>query len=75
VREALDPPIDTDVIDVDPTVTQEFFDVAVRQSVPQIPAQGEDDDLGREPKTDERRTRDCRYYTATARHHPATLTA
>ena len=52
-REALHPPVDGDVIDLDPTLTEQFFDIAIRESIPQIPAHGEDDDLGREPKTGE----------------------
>jgi Uncharacterized conserved protein (DUF2249) len=53
-REALYPPVDGDVVDLDPAFTQEFFDVAIGEPVPEGPAQGEDDDLGREPKAFER---------------------
>ena len=49
-REPLDPPVDGDVVDLDPTLTEEVLDIAIRESVPQIPADREDDDLGREPE-------------------------
>jgi hypothetical protein len=39
------PPVDGHVVDLDSTLGHEFFDVAVREPVPQIPPQGEDDDL------------------------------
>jgi hypothetical protein len=42
------------VVHLDPTLAQKFFDVAAGEPVPQIPPQGEDGDLGREPKTLER---------------------
>jgi hypothetical protein len=51
-REALDPPVDADVVDLDATLTEQ--DVAVGQPVPQIPAHGEDDDLRRESEALER---------------------
>jgi hypothetical protein len=50
-REALDPPVDGDVVDVDPTLTEQLLDIAIGQPIPQVPAHGEDDDLGREPET------------------------
>ena len=43
-----------DVAHLDPTLAQKFFDVAVGEPLPQIPPEGDDDDLGREPKTLER---------------------
>jgi hypothetical protein len=52
-REALNPPVDGDVVDLDPTFTEQFFDVAIGKPVSHIPAHGEDDDLGREPEPDE----------------------
>src|SRR3954451_22229132 len=36
-RESLNPPIDRDVVDLDPTLTEEFLDIAIREPVPQIP--------------------------------------
>jgi hypothetical protein len=53
-RESLDPPVDGDVVDPDPTLAEELLHVAVRQPVPQIQPHGEDDNLGREPKALER---------------------
>ena len=50
-REARYPTVDGDVIDLDTLLSQEFFDVAIGKSVPEVPAQGEDDDLGREPES------------------------
>ena len=52
--EALHPPVDRDVVDLDPTLTEQFLDRAVGDPVPQIPAHGKDDDLRREPKDFER---------------------
>ena len=70
----MDPAVDGDVVDLDPTLTEEFLDVSIGEPVPQIPAQGEDDDLRWEPEALERRTRHCRNRTRTVRSHPATLT-
>jgi hypothetical protein len=44
------PPVHGDIVDLDPTLGEQLFDVAVGEAVPQVPAQGEDDDLGREPE-------------------------
>jgi hypothetical protein len=63
-----------DVIDLDPTLDKELFDVAIRQPEPQRPAHRDDDDLGRKPEPSERRTREHGRRTTTARSHPATLT-
>jgi hypothetical protein len=53
-REALHLPVDRDVVHLDPTLTEEFFDIAVGEPLPPIPAHGEDDDLRWEPETLER---------------------
>jgi hypothetical protein len=53
--ERLHPAVDGDVIDYDPTLREEFLDIAVRQSVTQIPAHGQDDEVWRESVTRERR--------------------
>jgi hypothetical protein len=37
-REPLDPPVDRDVVDLDPALAQELLDVPIRQAEPQIPA-------------------------------------
>ena len=47
--ESLYPPVDGDVINVDASFREEFFDVAVRQSVTQVPAHSQQDHLRREP--------------------------
>src|SRR4051812_33203769 len=73
-REALHPPVDGDVIDLDPTLAEQLFDIAVGEPVPQIPTHREDDDLRREPEPDERRTRRYGHRTETTRPHLATLT-
>jgi hypothetical protein len=44
--EALDPAEDGDVVDLNPALTEELFDVAVGEPSPQIPTQGDDDDSG-----------------------------
>ena len=73
--ETLHPPVDRDVIDLDATFTEQFFDVAVGEPVPQVPPYGEDDDLRREPKPDEGRARNYGDQTEMTRPHHATLTA
>jgi hypothetical protein len=69
-REALHPAVHGDVIDLDPTLSQEFFDVAIRQAEPQIPTHCEDNDLPREAEAGEPRARDRGYQTSTATIHP-----
>ena len=44
-REALDPPIDGDVVDLDPTLGEQLFHIPIGEAVPQIPPYGENDDL------------------------------
>jgi hypothetical protein len=44
------------VVDLDPTLTEQLLDIAIREPISEIPPQGEDDDLGREPEPDERRS-------------------
>ena len=48
-REALDPAVDHDVVDLDPALAQELLDVPIRQAEPQVPADRQGDDLWREP--------------------------
>ena len=43
----MDPAIDRDVIDFDATFVQEFFEISVGESVSEVPADCEKDDLGR----------------------------
>ena len=66
--ESLYPPVDRDVINLYPAFCQEFLDIAVRKAVAEIPAHSQQDHVGREPETSERRR--CR--TATT-DHPGTL--
>ena len=42
------PPIDGDVVDLDTAFDQEFFDVAIRQALAQVPAHRQHDDVGGE---------------------------
>jgi hypothetical protein len=51
--EVLDPPADGEVIDLDPALSEQLLNVSVGESLPQIPPDGEDDDLGREPEPHE----------------------
>jgi hypothetical protein len=53
-----------DVVDFDAALSQEFFDVAVRQPVPEIPAHHQQDHLRREPEAGKRR----RHKLATSNH-------
>lgn len=57
----LDSSVDGEVIDFDAALCQEFFDVAVGQSVSEIPADSQQDDFGWEPITSERGTIDTRW--------------
>jgi len=54
-REPLDPPVDAHVIDLDPTLREKLLDVSVGKTEPQVPADRQGDDLGREPIPGERR--------------------
>jgi hypothetical protein len=52
-REALDPPVHGDVVDLDAPFGQKLLHVPVGQTEPQVPANRQGDDLGREPGTRE----------------------
>jgi hypothetical protein len=54
-REPSDP-VQGDVIDFDPTLSEELLDVAIRQAEPQMPPHCEHDHLRWEPEAFERRT-------------------
>jgi hypothetical protein len=41
------------VIDLDAAFSEQFFDVAVRQAVAEVPAHRQQDHVGREPETSE----------------------
>ena len=53
-REALHPPKQGDVINVDAALGEEFFEVAVRQPKAEIPANRQHDHFWREPEAKER---------------------
>ena len=44
--EALDPPEDRDMVDLDPALGQQFLDVPVGEAEPQVQADGQGDDFG-----------------------------
>jgi hypothetical protein len=48
-REQLDPPVHRHVIDLYAALGQEFLDVPVRKTEPQVPPDRKGDDLGWEP--------------------------
>ena len=74
--EALDPPKDRHVIDLDAAFGEEFFDIAVGEPEPQVPTHRQQDDLGREPEAGERRTshHDRPTTTPATRFHSVSLT-
>ena len=51
--EALYPPIDGDVVDLDASFDQQFLYVAVREPEPEVPTNREQDDIGREAEASE----------------------
>jgi hypothetical protein len=60
--EAMNPPVDAYVVDLDAALRQEFLDVPVGEAEPQVPADRQGDDLGWEPVPGEGRAR-CRMRT------------
>jgi len=64
----LRPPVDRRVVDVDALFGAELFDVPVRESVAEVPANGRQDRVGREPEPSERRP-----HTAAAAKHLGTV--
>ncbi len=56
-REPHDPAVDSDVVDLDPALGEQFLDVAVGQREAQVPADGQDDHLWREAEASEGRSR------------------
>jgi hypothetical protein len=72
-RQPLHPPVHGDVIDLDPTLGQEIFDIAVGEPEPQVPAHRENDHLRREPEALERRARNCGDQTSMRSAHPTTV--
>jgi len=53
--EPMDPPVDRDVVDLDPSLGEELFDVPIGKAEPQVPPDRQGDDLGREPEPSEGR--------------------
>jgi hypothetical protein len=62
--EALHPPVDRDVINLDAAFGEEFFDISVEQAEAEVPAHRQRHDVGREPEAGERN----RSRTATTNH-------
>ena len=56
-REPLDPPKQGHVVDLDTPLGEELLEITVGQSVTQVPAHGNQDDVGWEPESSERRLR------------------
>jgi hypothetical protein len=54
-REPLHPPVDGDMVDLDPALGEQFLDITVRQPVAQVPADRQHDHIGREAKAGEGR--------------------
>jgi hypothetical protein len=42
----LDPPVDRDVVDLDPALGQQLLDVPIGEAEPQVPADRQGDDFG-----------------------------
>jgi hypothetical protein len=62
------------VIDVDASLGEDFFDVAVGQPEPHIPARGEHNRVRREPETRKRWPRHPLRSTTAVVRHPGSLT-
>jgi hypothetical protein len=68
-REVLHPPENADVIDLHSAFGQQLFNIAIRQSVTEVPTHCEHDHLPREPEASERRSRrEDQTNTAAAAH-------
>jgi hypothetical protein len=52
-RKAEHPPVDSHVVDLDPALSEELLDITVGQAEVQVPADSDDDDIGREPESGE----------------------
>ena len=71
--EPLDPTVHGDVIDLDPALREELFDVSVGKSEPQVPPDRQGDDLRREPEPSEGRGRGWTGARVPVRSHGASL--
>jgi hypothetical protein len=67
-REPLHPAVDGDMVDLDPALGEELFDVAVRQAEAQVPADREHDHLGWEAEAGKGGPRDWREARAVGSH-------
>jgi hypothetical protein len=56
-REPLDPTVDRDVIDLDAPLSKQLLDLAVGQAEAQVPADRDDDHVGREAEAGKGGTR------------------
>jgi len=63
-----------DVVDLDPALDQQLFEVPLGQTEPQVPAHGNQDDFGRETEPSERRAGLVDRRAETASLHPRNLT-
>jgi hypothetical protein len=70
--EALHPSLDGDMVDVDAAFGEKFFDIAVRESVAEVPAQRQQDHARWEPESRKRR-KSRAATTTTTTNHPGTL--
>jgi hypothetical protein len=68
--ETLHPPVDGDVINVDAAFGEELSDISVRQAVAEVPPDGQQDHVRREPESGKRRR--SKVVRATT-NHPRTL--
>ena len=46
--------LEGDVVNLDSTLGEELFDIAIRKAEPQVPPNREDDHIGREPEPGKR---------------------
>src|SRR6266511_4905106 len=71
--EPLDPPVDAHVIDLHPALGEKLLDVSVGKAEPQVPPDGQGDDLRREPVSGEGRTWGWPRVGVSVRSHRASL--
>ena len=69
--EALHPSLDGDVVNLDAALGEEFFDIAVQESVAEVPAHCQQDHVRWKPEPSKRRR--SRAATTTTTNHPGTL--
>jgi len=73
-REPLHPPVDSDVVDIDPALGEQLLNVAVGQTEAQVPADRQHNHVGREAEAGEGRSRN-RSRTTAASPHTGSLAA